>query len=241
MAAKLGSSIKRIPWSLLLKTAAFFLFWIAPIPIWLFALAAMGLYFASIFNAMRFSVVFGAILVLLAASPSHGFLSGAIGSVAFFLLLGIKDLFFVERRAAYEVLTILLLFLLSLLIASRNGEEALPPALAFGAFFFLLASQLLREKSSQAPVTERHAPPALPALLCAGVISLLLLEFGLALFRMPFAAFQRAALLFLGSAVCLIVLNNYRSGALDAQRILTLFSVFFVSAVFVLISTSWGL
>src|SRR5882724_5769539 len=109
MAAKLKSITGRIHWFLLAKAAIFGFGWLV-LPAWLFFALAAGLYFIPFFRPQKLLIPFLLVLGFALKAPVNFWAAIFLGCV-FYCLLGIKDLVFIDRAAAYEVLVFLLAFL----------------------------------------------------------------------------------------------------------------------------------
>jgi len=115
MAAKLKSISRQIHWSLLGRAALFALAWFF-LPFWLFALIALYLYFFPLFNTWKLFWLFFALLVLAyieeSGAGSSGLVFVVIFAALFYYLLLIKDLLLIDRKSAYELLILVLVFFL---------------------------------------------------------------------------------------------------------------------------------
>ena len=115
MEAKLGSISNRIYWSSLLKAAVFAAAWLF-LPFWAFLLIALYLYFVPWFVPGRLMAPFLALLTLAYVQPIPSSGVGAwfalIFGAIFYCILLVKDLLILDRRSMYEVLVLILIFLL---------------------------------------------------------------------------------------------------------------------------------
>jgi hypothetical protein len=90
----------------LLFGAAWYLF-----PAWLFILAAAYLYFVPFFQSSKFFPVFVAVMAIYGLAPAS--LAYALaGGILFGWLIAIRELLFIDRRFAHEVLIFALVFFL---------------------------------------------------------------------------------------------------------------------------------
>ena len=155
MVIKLRSTLKRIPWWLGVKAATLAAFWLLT-PWWVFLLAAPILFFRSGHRAFNLFVPF-VVLVGLSFAGSSWLRVGIEGTpllgaetllrytlAAFFaglwfILLGIKEFFFVRRREVYLLFAASAFFLMTFLVlwASIPGEFTL------ALFFYALGVVLL--------------------------------------------------------------------------------------------------
>lgn len=149
METKLPSILRRIPWSLALKSLAAGLAWYA-LPLWAALLAAVYFYFAPLFEARKFAFPFLVLLFLMWAEPVS-FLMALVLAGVFFLLLGIKDLVFIDRSSAYEILVMLLEALIVVRFAGRIGAAAWVSAPALACVLFLLLLGFLSHEQAAVP------------------------------------------------------------------------------------------
>ena len=106
MAGKLKSALGRIPWSLLLRAGLAGGGWLYfPFPV--FVLACLLIYSRPAFNFSKFLHLFLALLFLAFVVP-HSAVNAILLSLIFYLLLGIKELVFIERGDIYEMIFLLL-------------------------------------------------------------------------------------------------------------------------------------
>ncbi|MGC8776242.1 MAG: hypothetical protein ACP5QN_02950, partial [Minisyncoccia bacterium] len=111
MDPKLKLILKKIHWSLLIKSLIFGILWLI-LPFWLFLILILFFYFVPIFRP--FNLFFQFLIFIFAAKildPS--FWNFIIISVLIFLIFGIKDLIIIRRFIAYEFLGFLLLIIFS--------------------------------------------------------------------------------------------------------------------------------
>src|SRR3989338_1335654 len=150
MAAKLKSILRPIHWSLAFKAALFAVAWLV-LPAWAFVLVAFYLYCVPRFQALRFGFPFLALLVLLVTEPPRA-VGAFFAGVAWYLLLGTKDMAFMEKRTPHAALVLLIVFLMCVLFFSRfsswDRPEVFVYAFAVGAAFFLLCRGFLLHTAS---------------------------------------------------------------------------------------------
>ena len=145
MVEKLKSILRRIPWSLALKAFVFGISWLL-LPMWVFVFVALCSYLFPLFQSFKFASHFIVLLVLaISTDPS---LSAAIFlSAVFYLLLGLKDFLFINRRATYEALILLFVFAISIRFYSLADHWSIPAfflAFFLGGLFFLLSREFPR-------------------------------------------------------------------------------------------------
>lgn len=236
MAAKLLSIVKLIPWSLAARAAAFGLAWLL-VPRWVFFLVALMLYFVPLFRSLRFLFPFLILLFFAAVEVPGGWLAFFLTS-SFFLLLGVKDLVFIRRRAAHEIFLFLLLFLVAFRYFARFetwGEwAALPAALLIGFVFFLLLRGFLREDEEGNGAAGAMREVRRRNLLAAGAGALFTAESALGILFLPASSFVQSSLLFCVCAMLLTFLPEWARGTLGRGKILAGLSAFFAVAVLIL-------
>lgn len=234
MEAKLKSISKQIPWSLLTKAAIFGALWLSA-PRWVFLAFALYLYARPFFQAVEMSGSFLLLLVVSLAMPPSALAAVFLGA-AFFLLLGVKELYFIRRVLAHEFLLFMLLYLsASHFFAAIEAWErmaAFGALFAMGALFFFLAKQFVNMGG--------FTPAFRTKIAMVAFLSLLLVEFGIALLFLPLAAFHQGALLFLGSALLIEFLRMFLEGRFEKERVLRLSGVFLGVVAIVFWATEWG-
>ncbi|MCL5733773.1 MAG: hypothetical protein M1334_03940 [Patescibacteria group bacterium] len=233
MATKLKSALKTIPWSLAAKAVITGCSWLY-LPFWIFILVSFYFYFVPLFRPFKFAAIFLSFLVLAFLLPANWVTALAL-VVVFFLLLGIKDLVFIERRTAYEI-AVLLIFLLAftsfflnysfLEVSAINGIVLI---LVFGYFLIKNLMSYLRTGTDDRVVN-----------LASFVISFIISESLVVLLVMPFDFYPRLALAFL-TLILLLDLNiNYFEKKLTNRKILIDFTIFFILAAIILAAINLG-
>lgn len=241
MAEKLKSITKQIPWSLLLKSGAVAALWLLGkaawsvgfgLPFWLFAILAAYLYFIPPFRPGYFLpqfLLFGFFSVILPPGIMSALALGAV----FSLLLGIKDLVFINRETAYELLMFLLLFL-----AAISGYSAVDNWAGWGMLFLppvlgVIYALLARELPFRDPPREHRA----------GAVSVLggflIVESALVLLFLPLDFLYQAALFMLFVILLAFLEMRVKSGEVSMKGILTAFAPFAILAALVLLLNSW--
>jgi len=113
MAEKLKSILKRTNWSSLLRAVIFAAAWWATpfISFWVFLLVALYLYFVPFTGAEKVSVPFF-VLLLISFLQGNSILAAVIFGAIFYFIILIKDLLIIDRRSAYDILVLVLSYLL---------------------------------------------------------------------------------------------------------------------------------
>ena len=204
------------------------------LPFLVFVPIACYFYFVPLFHRAKLIAPFLAILVLSALFPEN-----AIGAVSFgamwFLLLGIRDLLFVDRAVMYEVLSFLILIFASLIffygVADVGMSYSLVGSAALALLFFLLLRGFLDYAGA-----ERNEQ-----FLVTGIFALLFWQWSVGTLLLPFHFLAQAALLFLFGAVLIEFAFHYLGGALTVKKAAVTGSVFLAAAFVVFLVSRGGL
>jgi len=210
------------------------------LPAWLFFALAAGLYFIPFFRPQKLLIPFLLVLGFALKAPVNFWAAIFLGCV-FYCLLGIKDLVFIDRAAAYEVLVFLLAFLYIFAFFgvwnSWNSGGFLAAAGFALTAFFLFRGFFGYAEHAQVEGGESLRHPA----LVAGVMSLLLFEALVAGLFLPLASFYQSALSFLIAFVGIDLCSLFVRQKLGERNLLINFTIFFVAFIALVGSASWGL
>jgi hypothetical protein len=222
MADTLKSITNRIHWSLLLKPLALVAAWYW-LPFWLFFFVACFLYLFPLLPRSEARVAF-LILLVISYFLSHELLHAAWIGVLFFLIVGIRELIFVDRRRAYHILVLCLAALGLFSYATTLGFRGLPFALwelGIGAvgLYGLLSVSFGRTQ--------------------AALMTFLMAELTLVASLLPLNAFYMTALTFMSFAFLVDSAERMRSKEWHPVHVFLGFSIFFLFTVFILISNPW--
>lgn len=208
------------------------------LPFWIFLAAALYFYFFPFFQPLRLALPFFLTLVTAAirqpADPGSFWFALFIAAL-FFLIFGIKNLIFVKRAEAHQLLVFSLLFLTFLSFFS--GFEAWQHwtisffALGASAVFFFLAKELAEYN----PESSRRR-----TFLTLGLGALFIWQLCLILLFLPLNYFYETAILFLSAVLLLDILLEHLKNRLDRRKLLADFSIFFVFTAVILASARWG-
>ncbi|MEK7193214.1 MAG: hypothetical protein AAB652_00280 [Patescibacteria group bacterium] len=179
---------------------------------------------------------FMALVVIAAfAEPTVGM--ALFFAIAFFVIAGIKDLWFINRAAAYKVLIFLLFFLSSLLFfrAHRewHGLQVFASALSLGVLFFVLVKSFLSYGGGDGGRRR--------VVLTLGVMSLMLWQLVIVLLFLPLSFLSQTALLFLTSAVFVEYAEAYFGDRLSREKILSQTVIFAILALLIFLTGEWRL
>ena len=204
------------------------------LPFWIFLAATFYFYFFPFFQPLRLALPFFLTLVTAAILPANVWFSLFIAAL-FFLILGIKNLIFVKRFGAHQLLVFFLLFLtfLSFFSGFETWQRWIVSLFAFGvsAVFLLLAKELADYHSES---SRRRT------FLTIGLGALFIWQLCLILLFLPLNYFYETALLFLSAVFLLDILLEHLKNRLDSRKILADFSIFFVFTAVILASARWG-
>ena len=232
MAEKLKSISRRIPWSLLLKALAFGLAWLI-LPKWLAMVLAVILYFRPFFSALRLLVPFAALLVVGLFLPGVWW-AAFYEFVIFFLILGLKELIFIDRRGVYGLVFWLLNFMFFFQFFLR--VEQAQAASAFWGSLLLALGVFLLARSFFAYEREEHKNN-----FQAGLYALLVWQLAWVLLFLPMSFFYKTGLLLLGAVTIFELLRAYGEGNLSRLRLRTVLTLFFVIGSLMLAANQWGI
>ncbi len=240
----------------LIRALLFGLAW-ALLPYWLFALVALVLFFAPASQARRVIAPFFALLALAAFVPG-GIAMAIIFGLLFWYILLIKGLYVIDRRTAYEVLMLALIFLLVRIFYGYLGTGFGGGAPLFFAFVvaavsgWLFADFVGNFAETDPAEGEGSAVPARRLLrrVAAIVIPFIFFEIMLAGLFLPLNAAYQSAVAFLFIAVVGDLAGRHllaasgsgnASGGIDRTRVLAVCGTAFILLVIIFGSAHWNL
>jgi hypothetical protein len=240
MAARLKSILGRIHWSLPLRVIIFGFGWLV-LPFWLFVILALYLYLVPFFDVRRFFLPFLAVIFFAAIEPKS-FLFAVVFSGTFYLILGAKDLIFIDRKTAYEILTLLLSFFIFIGFFSRfdswaGGAPFLYTFISGALIFFLVRGFLNYSGESNLFAAERQRLGSVVAI----IVGLAVLEIMIAALFLPVNYLYQSAVAFLAAALAVELSSDYLAGRLTRRALLLNLSIFLTFMVIILGSAQWGL
>ncbi len=235
MVEKLKSILSQTHWSLLLKgfvfAAAWFLF-----PFWLFLLIALYLYFVPVPQSRTVAGPFLVLLLLTFLEPVS-LLVALIFAAIFFYILLIKELILIDRKSAYEITILSLIFLLFLGFFERMGGSINLSSLFYSLAGAVIAGFLVREFIRFGVPSGREAL-ARPVVLLSTV---LMWQFLVVALFLPVDFVYQTVVAFLGAIFLIDLVPAHLFGESSREKVLATMSVIFVLFVFVLGSARWGL
>ncbi len=219
-----------------LKALVFGLAWYFA-PAWLFILVALYLYFVPFFQWTKFLPAFIAILVLYVLVPAT-FAYALLGVILFGWLLAIRDLLFIDRRRAYEILFLGLLFFLLRAFYMANGTirtgsfvMALLVAALIGWLFQVLVQNFPAKEGNRVGLQG----------VAAWLVAWLSWQMLTACLFLPLDFVFQSVLVFLLLFPVIDLLPAYLRGELLLKKVMMTFSFFFAFIVIILAAAPLGL
>ncbi|RJP44175.1 hypothetical protein C4587_02200 [Candidatus Parcubacteria bacterium] len=241
MEAKLKSAIRRIPWSLVLKTGAVGVIWLT-LPVWIAVCAALCFYFVPAFQVRKLALSFALFLWFLAFLDPTPWRAILIASI-FYLILGIKDLVLIDRASAYETLILLIVAGLFLQFFSQAefpvGLRMLASTSLLGFLFFLLMRGFLHHPDT--PPSLFRPTSGFREFFLAALGGFVIWQGAIVLLFLPINLFYQSAILFLIALVFLEVFPYHNGGRLTRGRVVMIFSAFFVLSTVIAATAEWNL
>jgi hypothetical protein len=239
MAEKLRSILRRISWSSVLKAVLFGVTWWA-LPFWLFLLIALYLYFVPMTGAHKVSVPFF-VLLLITLLQRPGIIFAVIFCIVFYFLLLVKDLIIIDRRSAYEMLMLVLSYLLMrgffLNVGGSFGWWSLADSAVAAIAVSALVGSFVKNFSAVPKDSAREARSFRRMLgWMTFLLTWQLLIVGLFL---PLDFLYQSAIVFLVAVIILDLVPQYVFGELTRIKVLVTGTVLFALLVIVLSSARW--
>lgn len=237
------SKFKERLWSLrgtIIRSAIFAVAW-GVCPFWLFLLIALYLFFVPPAQAGTVVVPF-IVLMGLAFFTPVGFLMAIVFGLLFWYVLLIKELYLIDRKAAYETLSFVLVFLMFRLFYEQLGGAFA----GAGPFFFAIAVAAaggflfssfvgLFAPGSEANARRLHR-------VAAFAVSFLILEILLSGLFLPLDFVYQTVIAFVLAALALDLASRHLvEGSLPRERVLVVSSTAFALLAVILGSARWGL
>ena len=240
----------------LIRAALFGLAW-ALLPYWLFVLVALVLFFAPFSQARKVIAPF-VVLVALGAFVSPGIAMAVILGLLFWYILLIKGLYVIDRRTAYEILMLALIFFLvrgfyEHLGAGFTGPAPLFFALVIGAASGWLFASFIGNFAEADPAGEEGRAASgggLRRRVAAFAVLFIIFEIMLAGLFLPLNAAYQSAVAFLLVAVVTDLAGRHLLAAsgsgkesqdIDRTRVLAVSGTAFILLVIILGSAHWNL
>ena len=237
MEEKLKLILKRIHWSLVLKAAIFAVAWFA-LPLWLFLPVAFILYFKPIPGSAKVVLPFLVLLFLtLFEGPSVYF--AIIFGILFYFVLVIKDLLIIDRRSAYEVLVLILSYLLFRGFFIKSGGDFGGWSLLFSCFIAAVFGFMVSGFISNFSDAFRDEKPF--RRMVSWIMFILMWQLLLVGLFLPLDFIYQSAIVFLVAMVFIDMIPAYIFGELSRTKTIITSSVIFTLLAIIASSARWGL
>ena len=219
------SALKAVVFAVLLFLAASH--WLLAV---ILVLTALFFYFSGQSGNFFYSFI-----ILLASSliisqwPLAG-LSAAIFGVLFFILLAIKNLFFINRENYYHFLNNFLFFAVFLIFFQIDKTRFFwPQHLILFLTVFALFKELL--------VQRNYFPSKID--LLAACLAFIIIQYVWAMSLLPIGFLNSLALMTIGTLILKDLLANYLNGMLSRRIVLKNITLFVISSLIVFIASVW--
>lgn len=234
MAEKLKSISKRIHWSSLLRAAVFGLSWLW-LPSWAFIFVALYLYLIPWFRVGALAMPFIVLLILAFSTASGGFMA-IIFAAIFYLILLVKDLIVLDRRALYEVIVLGLILLLLRAFYANFNQGATGSALLYA--FIVAGAAALLFRNFIAAVSGEATFEKRPQLVrvATWILFLLFVQLFIAGLLLPLDFTYQSTIIFLVVVLLVDLIAEYLFSGLSREKLLGVATV--VGTLLVLILSS---
>lgn len=243
MAEKLRSILRRISWSSVLKAVLFGVAWWA-LPFWLFILVALYLYYVPLTGAHKTWAPFWVLLLITFLQPQGG-IAAAIFAAVFYCILLVKDLIIIDRRTAYEVLMLVLAYLLLrgffLNVGGAFGYRALLDSIVAAAAISVMAGSFIKNFSGTGPEDQPARETRAFRRALGWIVFILMWQLLMVGLFLPLDFLYQSAIVFLLAVVLLDLLPQHVFGELTHVKVLATGTVLFSLFVIVLASAHWVL
>ncbi len=231
----------------MVRALAFGLAW-AILPSWLFVILALYLFFVPPAQAGTVIVPFIVLLGLALLTPGGSLLAVVFGLLFWYILL-IKELYLIDRKTAYEVLSFVLVFLVFRLFYDRLGGGADAATFFFAALAAIvtgmLFSSFIAAFMPDRPAEESgNAASAVRRLrrVASATIAFLVFEILLAGLFLPLDFIYQTAVTFLIALLLMdLAARHLLEGPLSRERILIVSGTVGALLVILLGSAAWTL
>jgi hypothetical protein len=239
MAEKLKSILKRTSWSLLLKAAIFGAAWWV-LPFWLFLVIALYLYFVPNAGAGKVSAPFF-VLLFISLLQHQSPLAAVIFAVVFYCILLIKDLLIIDRRSAYEILMLVLSYLLVRGFFLNTGGSLGGWALLYGVIVAYAVSALVTSFVKNFLEAEPSREVHVFRRMLGWMTFLLMWQLLIVGMFLPVNFLYQAAIVFLVAIIPISFVPQHIFGGFSRTKVLASGMVIFALLVIVLASAHWAI
>lgn len=240
MLKKLKSALKEPASLSTLKAAIFAVLLFLAASHWLFAvilvLAALFFYFSGQSGSFFYSflILLASSLIisywLLVISYWLAIMSAAVFGVLFFILLAIKNLFFINRENYYHFLNNFLFFAVFLIFFQIDKARFfwLWYLVLFLAVFALFKELLIQRNYFPSKIN-----------LLAVCLAFIIIQYAWALSLLPIGFLNSLALMTIGALILKDLLANYLNGLLSRRIVLKNITLFMISSLIVFVASIW--
>lgn len=200
------------------------------IPILFFLVTAVFLYSKPIFNTFYLWASFFILLILALISPPS-FLGAAFYAFLFYIILGLKNLVFINRLNWHQALHLSLFYALFMIFwgASDGAPFLLKLAGVFAASLFLIREFF---KMAAIDFSKRRV-------VASWVIALLITEAVWAISWLPIGFLNSSALALLMVFVLINLTLHHLKETLNKQVVLSAITLFVLSALLIFVTSKW--
>ena len=200
------------------------------VPILFFLTTAIFLYSKPIFNTFYFWASFLILLVMALNSPPS-FLMAAFYAFLFYIILGLKNLVFINRANWHQALHLLLFYEMFLLFWGAGDETTFLLRLAG---IFVTSMLLIREffKVAAVDFPKRRV-------IASWILALLFAETVWAISWLPIGFLNSAALALLAVFTLINLTLSHFKGTLNKKAVLSAITFFILFALAIFITSKW--
>jgi len=238
MEEKLRSILRQIHWSSVLKAGVAAIAWYL-FPFWLFLIVVLYLYFVPVSQGYRTTGAFWALVVLAALEPRGVSFMLIFGGIFLYMLL-IRDLLLIDRKSAYEILALLLSFLLLRTFYIHEGGGIAGSSLIWSfvtaaLLAWLYANYIDTFEAREGAIVSPLSRPV------RWLLFLLSWQFIVAGLFLPLDFVYQSVIVFLALVFFIDLIPQYLFGELTKDKVLITSTMVFSLAVLILGSARWGL
>jgi hypothetical protein len=239
MEEKLKSILKRTHWSSLLKAVAFGAAWWL-FPFWLFLLIALYLYFVPFSGTAKIAVPFFVLLVI-SFFEGQNIIWAVIFAAIFYFVMLIRDLLIIDRKSAYEILVLILSYLLIRNFFLKVGGDFGGFSLIYSFFIAVLFGGMLSSYMNNFSITDSEPEARSFRRTVSGVFFILMWQLLIVGLFLPLDFIYQSAVVFLVAAIFIDVVPHYIFGEMSRKKVLATSTVLFALLTIVLASARWTL
>lgn len=238
------SALKAVIFSVLLMLAVNH--WLSAV---IFILASLFFYFSGQSGNFFYSfltILASSLIIIHKWSAVSGQWSVVFGAtvfgVLFFILLAIKNLFFINRENYYHFLNNFLFFIVFLIFFQIGKEQFfwLWHLILFLAVFALFKEPLIQRDYFSGGQAKSNFPINLQKInLLASGLAILIIQYGWAVSLLPIGFLNSAALMTASALILKDLLANYLNGLLSRRIVLKNITLFVISSLIIFMASTW--